>query len=685
MHSRRLAFCALFSLGNLLFPCALTAVENQPGPTVKIAAPIDVARYEALLQQSRRVEANNTKHAVELAREALALTQKMPGNDYLPELRARVRLGEALRLASQYPEALSVVQAGLAFPSTPATGLERANLQLNLAQIHWNTGDYALAEAEILVALQQAEALNNPRLLIRILSLRGILARRQNQLELAIEHLRRGLALTLTADEPELRAQLRNNLANALVDSGELVESRALLEENLRYRTETGDRRSLANALLNLGSLHGKASEHETALDYYQRALAIRRELGVPRQIASAQISVALSLTRLGRTDEALALLREAAPLAIKVDSQDVSANLYSQFAMTHAAREEFREALDYQRKAEAEKASMASAETSRTIAELRERFDAEKRSREIAELRTDKREKAAALALQDAELSRARLQRYALGGLLILGGLAVTAVISRQRAVARAERLILAETRAARDAAEDANQLKTKLLDLASHDLKAPLVGMMMTADILLDESGDRAEIVKPAQAIRAESERMLTFVQDLLDGSAAEAKRIPLAIEPVALNALIDGVVTTFHPRTARKQQRVHFTAALEPLTLSADPARLQQVVENLVDNALKFSPAGSTVYVSTRRAHDRVQLLVRDEGPGLSAADQTKLFQRFTRLSATPTGGESSSGLGLSLVRDLVQLHGGKIWVESTPGQGATFIAEFPASAA
>ena len=640
------------------------------------------AAFETLLAESRRLGPNEPQRAVTLAREALALASSQT-QPITAELRARTQLAESLRMTSNYPEARLVVDAGLALPTTDSEQLERAQLVHGSGQIFWNTGDFAAAEACFVAAQHTAEILGDSRLLARTLNSRGIIARQQKKFALSAQHFQ--AALTAAENEPTTTLQIQNNLANLYVDLGELDRARPLYLANLATHTAQDNRRSMANALINLAALEKTAGNLPAALDYNERALTLRRELGVPRHLASAHMSVASSLTALGRTDEALQHLAAAEPIVMKVASHELWRNLYIAYSNTHAAREDFRAALTYQRKAEVENNEVVGEKAAIAIAELQERFETEKRQRELVELRAAQQQYSAEFALQEAELRRSRLQRYTLVGFLALGGITATAMISRQRARARAERLILAQTRAARDAAEDANQLKTKLLDLASHDLKAPLVGMMMTADVLIDESPDRAEIVKPAQAIRAESERMLAFVQDLLDGSAAEANRIPLAPEPVALNPLVATVVASFHPRATRKQQHVNFTATPEPLTLSADPSRLQQVVENLVDNALKFSPAGSTVFVSTRRTDDRVQLLVRDEGPGLGAADQARLFQRFTRLSATPTGGESSSGLGLSLVRDLVQLHGGRIWVESTPGQGATFIAEFPASAA
>jgi len=661
----------------LALSCLASASIAQPTPT-------EPSRIDALIKQARALDATEPARAIPLAREALALAQRSPPRS--DELRARAQLSESLRRNSNYTEARQITDAGLALPLGPtrADRLARAALIFESGQIHWNRGDYTAAEVCYLDAQHLAEDLHDDLLLTRVLNGRGVVARHQKIFDQSEHHFRAALALAEKNDLDDLRLQIRNNLAILLYDQHRFDESRPLLLENLRVHTAANNRRSMANALINLGSLENTAKNPAGALPFFEQALALRLELGVPRHIASARMAVATTLARLGRGEEALAQLRLAAPVVEKVDSHEILGNFYSAYSEAAAAAGDYRAALDYQRKAQSENDTVASENTAKTIAELRERFDAEKRQRQIAELKAAQQKKDAELVATEAELSRTRAERIGLAGLLVLGLTAAIAIISRQRALTRAERLIHAETRRARDAAEEATALKSRLLDLASHDLKAPLVGAMLTAETIADESADRPEIARLARALHGESQRLLALVQDLLDGSAAEAGRLTLARTPVDLAALARDVAAAFTERAAQKQQRLEVLAAIdgEPATIDGDAARLRQVLENLVSNALKFSPAGTTTHLAVRGGTvGSVRLEVRDEGPGLTAEDRAGLFQRFRRLSAAPTGGESSSGLGLALARDLVVAHGGRLDVESEPGKGATFYAEFP----
>lgn len=672
----------------LALSCSPSPAQSTPGTAATLPATTaesPSARISALIAQARALDATEPARAVPLAREALALAQKSPRRT--DELLARVQLSESLRRNSNYDEARRVTDAGLALSieDSATDRLIHAQLVFESGQIYWNRGDYTSAETCYLEVQRAAEELHDTTLLIRVLNSRGIVARQQKFYAQAEQHHRTALALAEQNNEADLRLQIRNNLAILLYDQHRFDEARPLLEENLRVHTAAGNRRSMANALINLGALENTAKNPAAALPFFEKALALRLELGVPRHIASARLSVATTLARLGRGEEALAQLRLAAPLAEKVGSHELFGNLYSAFSEAYAATGDYRAALEYQRKAQNENDTVAGENTAKTIAELRERFEAEKRSRQIAELHAAQQKKDAELVAKEAELRRTRAERISLAGLLVLGLTAATAIISRQRTLTRAERRILEETRRARDAAEEAAALKSQLLELASHDLKAPLVGTMMTAELIAEESIDRPTIRERANALHAESQRMLGLVQDLLDSSAAESGRLALQREPLNLAALAADVAETFADRAARKSQRIEVVAddGSGAALIDGDAARVRQVLENLVSNALKFSPASTTTRLAVRRtASSTIRLEVRDEGPGLTAEDRAGLFQRFRRLSATPTGGEPSTGLGLAVARDLVIALGGRLDVESEPGKGATFFVEFPA---
>ena len=171
-----------------------------------------------------------------------------------------------------------------------------------------------------------------------------------------------------------------------------------------------------------------------------------------------------------------------------------------------------------------------------------------------------------------------------------------------------------------------------------------------------------------------------MLGLIDDLLDVSQIEAGRLNLNLEMVEIDNLVKETVNRHAKMAACKGTRVLLETSVAGL-VKADPARLRQVIDNLISNAVKYSPPGSRVHVGLRRTNEEWRVNVRDEGPGLTPEDRQHLFQSFARLSARPTGGEKSIGLGLAITRRMVEAHGGKIGVDSEPGQGANFWFTLP----
>jgi signal transduction histidine kinase/CheY-like chemotaxis protein len=229
------------------------------------------------------------------------------------------------------------------------------------------------------------------------------------------------------------------------------------------------------------------------------------------------------------------------------------------------------------------------------------------------------------------------------------------------------------------------ANAYKNELLGKVAHDLKNPLgviLGRTEIMDEILNAIPAAAEHVhSQISHIRDAATRLLTMVETLIADAMADADDITVRREPMDLAALVREIVDANRPLADRKQQRL--TIETPPsLVLPGDFDRLREAIDNLVSNAVKYTPPGGGVHVAVAPWSEEALVTVADTGPGLSPEDRGRLFGRFQRLSAKPTGGESSTGLGLSIAKRIVDLHGGRITAES-PGEGAgtTFTIALP----
>ena len=235
---------------------------------------------------------------------------------------------------------------------------------------------------------------------------------------------------------------------------------------------------------------------------------------------------------------------------------------------------------------------------------------------------------------------------------------------------------------KSARDRLKQLAEDKDELLGILAHDLKNYLGGIHMSAELLsggIQRINDE-RLTLLAENIARSSALSLALVKGFLANSAAD-HGLTIRFTALNLGEVAATVVQQYREAAGRKGIGIEADISAAGCVAWADALALDQVVENLVSNAVKFSPAGRRVWVSVRGGAGVVELAVRDEGPGFSAADQARMFRRYGRLSARPTGGEASTGLGLSIVRKLTQEMKGELFCESAPGQGATFTVRLP----
>lgn len=226
---------------------------------------------------------------------------------------------------------------------------------------------------------------------------------------------------------------------------------------------------------------------------------------------------------------------------------------------------------------------------------------------------------------------------------------------------------------------ARDANEFKTRLLDLAAHDLKSPLISIRGFSQLARQEPSAARDA---AESIHRLSQSMLSLINELLDASTIEQGHLQLVRRDADLSSLVLAVGDVYRAAAERKQQRLEIEpAAPGSCFVHVDVGRMQACIENLVTNALKYSPPGTTVTVRVASHGDRARVCVHDQGPGLTRDDLRRIFGRFQKLSARPTAGEPSTGLGLSIVKQIVEMHGGRVEVETPASGGSVFCIDLP----
>jgi signal transduction histidine kinase len=234
--------------------------------------------------------------------------------------------------------------------------------------------------------------------------------------------------------------------------------------------------------------------------------------------------------------------------------------------------------------------------------------------------------------------------------------------------------------------ALEEMNTLKNEVLGMAAHDLRSPIGNIHNLAELILDHDGEmgeeeRAEIVTMICNL---SQGMMNLLNDLLDITAIESGKIDLQPMPVAMRPYLRE--TEHYHRLLAERKKIHLiTEVADNIPVAVfDQARIRQVLNNLLSNAIKFSPMHTVVRLQVYPTPVGIEFSVIDHGQGIRAEELSRLFGAFQRTSAKPTAGEHSTGLGLSICKKIVELHGGSIGVESEVGRGSRFFFVLPLTA-
>ncbi|MBD1210872.1 MAG: tetratricopeptide repeat-containing sensor histidine kinase [Ignavibacteria bacterium] len=575
---------------------------------------------------------------------------------------------------------------------------------------HYNAGLEALLESydiyEVLgEKVRQAFVLNNL----------GYMHKAQGKMALAKDYFKRSEAIFRTANHKAGLALVMGNLGDIALKSGDIPEALRLEREAFEWGKLGKEDYYAHVALYHIGTVFLALEKYDSAAYYQKEALQFFERKKINQYIIRSLENLAAIYASEKRFPLAFATAERGLRVADSTKAFEDIALMCERFSMMYSQVGRHDSALGYYRRAAAMRDSLLS-------------FNIEERMKTLDIMRLAERKDKVLLLAEKEQERLGTLRNTLILGLvfvMILLALAVNryrfkarseaalrevnAVILRQQreleeqskhiqesntALATSnmeldiknEHLYEANQRleAANQRLEALNHEKDELLSIVAHDLKNPLTAIMMSSSTLVQAANLPLErIVAMGERILQSSERMLNTITKLLSLNALEQGGKTLETRRFNVARLVRDLVEEHHAHAASKDIMLLVEVSDENIELQTDESAMAEVVENLLDNALKYSPKGKRVWVSVQKnisadAGNRTfaRIAVRDEGPGLSDDDKIRMFGKFARLSAKPTGGEDSTGLGLSIVKKLVDAMGAEIMVESQYGQGTTF---------
>ncbi|MDG1480920.1 MAG: tetratricopeptide repeat-containing sensor histidine kinase [Myxococcota bacterium] len=516
-----------------------------------------------------------------------------------------------------------------------------------------------------------------------------------------------GLALLDRAADapPSLHARLLNMLGVNYDTLEQHSKALELYSRCLSIQRRHGDNASISRVLGNIGVVYSRLGDEPRALKHLLEAIALGQRSGsTPGSLARHTLNAAISLQHLGRLDEASAMLAKAECFARKAGHNHTLAYVLVNRSDFHIRNDHPQEALQsietamnycgrlpnlrstlFLKKAQVLRITDRTASIATALAGLEAARDHEateplaKLHELLSELHEENGDFKTALhhhrklhATRSALILRSQDARVA--NLQSLHELDRT---RQERDWLVRERKMLREANAR---LVGMDRERKELLSIAIHDIRSPLTVVALMADLMSIGELHASEIVVTGDRLKSACRRTVEIIDKLLSVRVLERGEQALTLERLDPTRLLNMVLVLLRPLAARKNIQIHAVAADHCFVL-VDPVSLEQILDNLIGNAIKFTPSGGTIHVEVKQQVSSVCFSVRDTGPGLTEDDHCQLFQKYARLSAKPTAGESSTGLGLYITHKLVALMNGTIHASNSTQGGASFQVTLP----
>lgn len=617
------------------------------------------------------------------------LSEKASGHLYI---------GQVYDFRAEYNNALSEYELAKDMARRAGDKVALTKILNSSGITHFNKGNYESALENYLIALAEASNIGNEKVHATILNNIGVVYIQLSQYEDALRYF-------LLYVEKMKKLNGKHGLAVGYMNTGEVFKKLSDYTKAIEYfnhaakiQEETGDRKGLALCFSNLADVHKELRDSERSHRYYTLSIAFAREIKNDEVLLNPLIGLSDLQLKSRALEAAQTTLEEALQLSRKIGAKLWMQQAYLIASRLDSARGDFRSAFSSFKKYSALKDSLLDEGKSKQIFRMRELYESERKDKEIRLL--SESNKLADVKRQNTRKSFVMVLVFLFFILSImiywlLQNARNARILKRQKdEISNANnelRGLLEQIEVQNEALENTNenlkelyQEKDALFGVVVHDLRSPL-----------NQITGLAELVKLSGDINDEQKLLLEKINkackggnrlicELLEMHQYETEE-NVTVKSISLVPFIADHLHNYHQLAKSKGITVHFDAAVgEELTIESNPDYLKRILDNLVGNAIKFSQQDRHVWVRIDQSEGHTaRVIVEDEGPGFKQSDLPHLFKKFKKLSARPTAGENSTGLGLSIVKTLVSKLKGSIGVKSKEGEGALFTISLPVS--
>jgi signal transduction histidine kinase len=608
-----------------------------------------------------------------------SLPQDTQRVNVLNEVADRLR-GTRFQDALDYVNEAMDLADSLNFVSGLATAL------VGHAELQSSLGAYESSMKSALSSYDRFLLLGNSNGMARALNSLGLVQNHLKQYDKAITTIGKAIRCYEIAKNQRGALSAKHNLAVIHTSKGDTAKAKAQYAQNLKSLQGTNYWGVYAATYNNLGNLLPPTTAGDSAILFYELALQYKAKAKLPSlgSIGNTIMNIANVHLKRGELAQAEARLLVADSLVQRSQEKVRILQLHDLWGELYYKMGRYKESAEHYELQTVVQDSLFAPQMTEQAARLEAAYQSENQKKEIALLNQSK-------ALDEAEKTRWRWIAAGIGSVLVLCVALLLLLVLRGRERSRMMKLLQQKNGEIKRQQQeivlqnealsiqnkrlaDVNNDKDGLIGVVAHDIRAPLNRSAALAELITNIGDLNPEQEKYLQMIRKVSEEGGRLIQDLLELNSYESHQLKVEWQPVDLADVVEHALHGFGKATAEKQISLHWEP--QPATAVTDEKLLGRILDNVVSNAVKFTPKGKGIHLRIVTDADLHWIEVRDEGPGISAEDQRKMFQKFQRLSARPTGGESSTGLGLSIVRALSDRIGAKLVFESSLGTGTTF---------
>ena len=663
--------------------------------------------YKKLLEAYRDRVPQKTLELVSQA-EAFALKESMPTLYIMSQYMA----GMAYIRQGEDSSALFRFKQGLKVALEQRNNEQAAYINFQMSRIQRNLGNYTIALDLMLMALQTFEKdytkSAHEKLYPEILEGLGYLYYLNKDYGRAIASLHRSVAVYRTLDSM-LLIKPYSRLSLVYRELHQLDSALWYCQQSLNLCAVVGDKFGTAYGKRDLASLFRLQKNFPVAIALVDTSIILFKELNHTIGLSEAYYELAAIQFASYQYQDAITSLDRALTLIEKMTLKNLLSECLALKAQCYAAQNDYKRAYEAQRQYVQMRDSLYSTDMIRRTVEMQTHFEVARKEEEIQQLHKEREmQMAFQLGLTISIIAagvillvlynRYTIKKRSEGELRTKNDqitLQQKTLSEQAQSITQANK----ELQATLTEVREANDRKGEFLSIAAHDLKNPLGSIKGYAELLFtnakvedmertDAGLPRTQLIEDSLEflpfIKQSAEHMVEIITDLLNTETLQTGNVEMTKDLCDLYEIANVVVYGNKPQAVSKNIVIHFTAEQECYT-SVDVRRMREVFDNIVSNAIKYSPQERNVWIELRKCDiafvPHIRFSVRDEGPGFTDDDKMKLFGKFQKLSARPTAGESSTGLGLSIVKTIVELHGGTITVESQYGQGAMFVVNIP----